>query len=797
MTAFLTEMKLAIRSLRRSPGFVAAATLSLALGIAVNSTIFAAIDAFLIRPLPYPEPDRLVQVYTTVPERGWDDVGTSFADYQDWRSASRTSELGAYFGTSFNLTGRDEPLRIEATQSQNLFGVLGIAPVLGRGFLPAEEVAGGDRVALISHRLWLTRFQGDSSAVGSTLVLNGDAWTVVGIMAADFHFPNNSTDLWVPFTGDQTDTRKDRYVEVVGRLTPGSSLDAAASEIGGIAGRLSSEHPESNAGYASRVISLAHSMYDETFRQASLICTVAVAFVLLIACANVANLMLARGAVQGRDLAVRAALGAGRWRLARKLLAESLVIALAGGVLGVLLSFWGVRGLVSIIPPFFPRADQIAVNGRLLLYILGLCLASGLIFGLAPALSASRADIFSSLRETGRTGTPGAGHGRLRKAFVIAEISLALVLLIAAGLLVKASVRLQQVDLGFQPAGLLTARITLPENEYPDSTRIIPFYQELVSALREVPGVSAAGATTLLPLEGGNGTYYSLEGEPEPEPGKELVAQFRSITPAYLETMGMPLTAGRGFTVEDRLDAPRVALINQAMADRHWAGESPLGRRIILSSGTYEIVGVVADARDFGPDDDTPALMYLAAGQRALRSMSIVVRTSRPPAGVAPAIRELVRNRDAGLPVYDLRTMDQVIEEAQGGDRIMPKLLGIFGGIALVLAVLGVYGVMAYTVAQRTQEVGIRMALGANGKDILTLIVRQGGVLALIGSTVGLALSFGTTRGLSAFLFGVSAFDPVIFGGVTASLLLAALVASLIPALRATRVNPIVALKTE
>ena len=797
MTGFLTELKLAIRTLRRSPGFVAAATLSLALGIAVNSTIFAAIDAFLIRPLPYLEPDRLVQVYSTLPKRDWDDVGVSFADFQDWKTANRSMELAAHSGASFNLTGNEEPVRIEANQSNNLFTVLGATPALGRGFLPAEEVPGGNRVVLLSHRFWLNQFEGDSSLLGQSILLNGDAHTIIGIMPEDFRFPDNRTQAWMPFTGDPSESREDRYFEVVGRLRPGVTRDAAESEMGGITTRLAAEYPESNAGYSSRVISLDNAIYDETFRQASLICTVAVAFVLLIACANVANLMLARGAVQGRDLAVRAALGAGRWRLARKLLAESMVIALVGGGLGLVFSFWGVRSLVSIMPSWFPRAEEIAVNGRLMLYILGLCVVSGIIFGLAPAISASRSDIYSSLRETGRTGTPGAGHGRLRKAFVIAEISLALVLLIAAGLLVKASIQLQRIDLGFQPQGLLTARITLPEYQYADSTSIIPFYDELTTSLAAMPGVASAGATSLLPMDGGNGTYYSIEGEPEPEKGKELVAQFRVITPDYLEAIGTPLKEGRALTVQDRLDAPKVALVNEAMAERHWPGRSPLGRRVVLTSGAYEIVGVVRDARDFGPDDDTPALIYLPAGQRGFRSMSLVVRTDQDPAALAPAIRELVRAKDAGLPVYDLRTMNDVLKDDQSGDKIMPKLLGVFGGIALVLAVLGVYGVMAYSVAQRTQEVGIRMALGANGGDILRLIVRQGGLLALAGSVIGLLLAFGTTRGLSAFLFGVSAFDPVIFGGVTGSLLLAALVASFIPALRATRVNPVVALKNE
>jgi putative ABC transport system permease protein len=796
MTAFLTELMLAIRSLRRSPGFVLAASLSLALGIAVNSTIFAAIDAFLLRPLPYPESDRLVQVYSTVTERDWDDAGISFQDYLDWRSSSRAMELSAHAGNSFNLTGTDEPIRIDGNQSSNLFNVLKAAPAIGRTFLPAEEVAGGDRVVLVGHRLWQGQFEGDSQLVGRTILLNGNGYTVIGIMPRDFRFPNNNTQLWLPFTGDPTETRDDRYFEVVGRLE-GGTMEAAAAEMNGIADRLAGAYPETNTGYGTRVTTLMDAVYDETFRQASLICTVAVAFVLLIGCANVANLMLARGAVQGRDLAVRAALGAGRWRLARKLLAESLVIALLGGVLGLVLSFWGVRGLVSIIPPFFPRVDDIAVNGRLLLYILGLCVASSVIFGLAPAISASRSDVFSSLRETGRTGTPGAGHGRLRKAFVIAEISLALVLLIAAGLLIKGSMMMQRVDLGFRSEGLLTARISLPEYQYQDSTSIIPFYRELTAGLQQLPGVNAAGATSMLPMDGGMGTFYNLEGEPEPKKGEELVAQFRAITPGYLETMEMPVTAGRGMTDQDRLDGAKVILVNQTLADRHWAGASPLGRRIVVSSGTYEIVGVVADARDFGPDDDTPAMMFLSAGQRGYRGMNLVVRTNQDPGSLAPAIRELVRSRDAGLPVYDLRTMDDVITESRGGELVMPKLLGIFGGVALVLAVLGVYGVMAYTVAQRTQEVGIRMALGANGGDILRLIVRQGGFLALVGSVIGLLLAFGTTRGLSAFLFGVSAFDPAIFIGVTASLLLAALLASVIPALRASRVNPIVALKNE
>jgi putative ABC transport system permease protein len=797
MVAFLQEFMLAIRSLRRSPGFVAAATISLALGIAANATIFAAVDAFLLRPLPYPEPERLAQVRTPVPERGWDDAGVSYLEFADWERVSRTLDLGAYSTNSFSLTDGDEPIRVDAALTRNLLTVLGRAPALGRGFRPEEETTTDNRVVLLSHRLWLSRFGGDSSVVGRSLLLNGEGFTVIGVMPVDFRFPEQSTDLWVPFEPNSASTRKTRVLSVVGRLRPTTTLEAAEAEMQGLATRLAREYPESNTGFESRVVRLDRGIYDDNFRQATMIVSVAVAFVLLIACANVANLMLARAAVQGRDLAVRAALGAGRWRLARKLLAESLVIALVGGVLGVVLSIWGVKGLVGMMPPWFTRMETIAVNGRLLFYILGISVVSGILFGLAPAINASRSDIFSSLRETGRTGTPGAGHGRLRKGFVVAEISLALVLLIAAGLMVKGAIRMQQVDLGFESRGLLTARVTLPENQYGDSTRIIAFYQELASVLQQTPGAVSTGLTTLLPMDGGTSTVYAIAGEAPPEPGKEPLVQYRAITPGYLETMRIPLRQGRYLAGPDKLDAPKVALINEAMRERHWPGQSPLGRSIVLSSGSYEIVGVVAAGRDFGPDDDAPAVMYVPAAQRAFRSMSLVVRTEGDPASIAPAIRELVRHRDAGLPLYSLRTMEDLIEESMSGEGVLTDLLGIFGGIALVLSVVGVYGVMAYSVAQRTQEVGIRMALGAQGGDILRLIVRQGVALTCLGSVIGLVLAGATTRSLSTFLFGVSAFDPAIFIGVTLSLVLAALSASAIPAIRASRVNPIVALKHE
>jgi putative ABC transport system permease protein len=797
MREFLKELVLAGRALRKSPGFFAAAVVSLALGIAANATIFAAIDVFLVRPLPYHDPDRLVQVWTTVPERGWDEEGVSVPEFADWQRDVHHLSLSGYTQTSYSLAGTEFPERLIGYQTRNLFPVLGVPAALGRTLGPADETAGNENVALLSYNFWQRRFNGDPAIIGKTLLLNGQAYTAVGVMPQHFSFPRNGVDLWTPLVVTGKETRDDRSLFVLGRVVANSNQQQGTTELTGVVTRMAREYPESNAGYSVRTVRLDHDVYDETFRQASLICSVAVAFVLLIACANVANLLLARGAVRGRELAVRAALGAGRWRIIRQLLAESVLLALAGGLLGLLLSIWGVRGLVSLMPAQFPGVDEIAVNGRLVVYTFGISLLSSLVFGLAPALSASRADMYSSLRETGRTGSAGKGQGRLRKIFVVAEISLALVLLISAGLLIKASIQLQMTDLGFEPRGLLTARVALPEATYPDSGTVISFYDNLVSRLNGIAGVSIAGATSTLPMNGGAGDYYTIEGEPVPEKGKEPLVQVRCITPGYLEAMHMPLIKGRSITAEDRPEGRRVALVNEAMVRQHWPSTEPLGHRIVMSGQAYEIVGVVADARDFGPDDPPPTLVYVSEFQRSFRNMSLVLRTDRDPAALASSLREAVRAGDPGLPIYDLQTMDELVTNQQRGDRIMPRLLGIFGGVALVLAVLGVYSVMAYMVTQRTREMGIRLALGAEGRDIRSLVVKQGIRLATMGTVIGLALAAASTRALSSFLFGVSAFDPLVFGGVTAALVGAALLASLIPAARASRVSPLVALKSE
>jgi putative ABC transport system permease protein len=489
-------------------------------------------------------------------------------------------------------------------------------------------------------------------------------------------------------------------------------------------------------------------------------------------------------------------LGAGRWRIVRQLLAESMVLAFVGGALGLLLSVGGIRWLVSMMPPWFPFVERIGIDGRVLLFTLAITTASGLLFGLVPALQSARPDLAQSLREAGGRGASvGGRRGRFRSGLVVAEIGLALALLIAAGLLIRGYIGIQRVDLGFRPEGALTARVSLLESRYPDSLQVATLYEQLEARLASTRGIEAVGATTLLPMNGGSGTYYAIEGSEPADPAERLVAQFRGITPGYLAALGMPVTAGRAFTPRDRIGSLPVVLVNEAFARRHWPEGGAIGRRIVLSSGPLEIVGVVGDTRDFGPEDEAPPIIYVSALQRGYRELSLVVRSTLDPAAAVAAIRAEVSALDPDLPLYAVSTMPQVIERSLGGDTIMVKLLAVFGAFALVLAILGVYGVMAYSVTQRTQELGIRLALGAQRGDIVRMIVRQAAVLTAIGLACGLVVAFGTARQLSAFLFGVSPFDLGTFLLVPAMLAGAALAAAFLPARRATRIDPVDALR--
>jgi putative ABC transport system permease protein len=797
METLITDLRYGLRSLLKRPAVFAVSTLSLALGIAANTTIFAAVDAYLIRPLPYPEPDRIIQVWTSNPARGWRQITISGPDFRDWRTEARTVEVAAYSGLSYNMLAGDRAERVLGLRvSSNLLQVIGVPPIIGRGFLPDEDREGAPNVVVLSHSFWERRFGADAKVVGSNIMLDGASYAVVGIAPEGFAFPDRSVDFWTPLQIKSTDARSNRYLEVVGRLRSGSSMARATAELHAIAVRQGTTYPE-NAGNDVFVQSLSDALYSDTFHRGATLSTFAVIFVLLIACANVANLLLARASGRARELALRTALGAERKRLVRQLLTESVVLALLGGGLGTLLSIGGIRALVSIIPADFVGTDRIALNGRALLFTLVVSITAGVVFGILPALQATRANINNALREGGRSGTMGVRRNRLGASLVVAELSLALVLLISAGLLIKGTIRMQRVDLGFDPANLLTFRVSLPTSQYADSVAVIRAEEDIVRRLREIPGVVSAAATTSLPMQGGSGTTYSIEGEPKPEPGKESVVQFRAATPDYFSAMKISIQRGRAFTPQDRVGSTRVLLVNEVFANKHWPKADPIGKRVVFSSGSWEIVGVVHDSRDFGPDDEPPRMVYFPVMQRYYRGLTYVVRTSAEPSTLTAAVREAVSGVDRTLPTYSVRTMTSVIDQELQGDKIMPRLLGVFGAIALLLAVIGVYGVMSYSVSQRTQEVGIRIALGAQRGDILGMILRQGGLISLIGLVLGLGLAAASTRTLSAFLLGVSAFDMEVFAGVTLTLAVAALVATWLPARKAVSVDPLVALRAE
>jgi putative ABC transport system permease protein len=799
MDSLAHNIRIALRSLLRNPAVLLVAVLSLGLGIGVNTTIFSAVDVFLIRPLPYPDADRVMQVWTANKDRGWTSASVSLADALDWRNEAKTIDLAAYTGGSFNLTGFERPERISTLRvAHNFFRVIGVAPRLGRAFTSEEEVQGNNRVVIVSDPFWRTQLASDPGVLGRTLMLNGSAHTVVGVMPPDFQFNGPEYQMWaplgIPAGGEPRDSR---YFAVIGRLRTGATETTAAAELAEVARRLELASPATNRGMGVSVKPLRKELFDEDFFTASMICTVAVLFVLLIACANVANLLLVRAAAREREIAVRTALGAGRGRIAYQLLTESVILASIGGVLGLVFSVWGIRILVGMMPAWFPMRDHIAISGRVLLYTLALTLGAGVLFGLAPALQATRPNLAGALREGSRGSTVGLRRGRLRSTLVVSEIALALVLMISAGLLVKSAVRVQLVPLGLNPDGIVTVRVALPENTYKDSAQVVQFYQSVVQRVRAMPGVSGAALARCVPLTCGQGTYYSVVGEPEPDPERRPVVQYRTVSPGYFETLAIPLVRGRVFNEQDQHGAPSVVVINEELAKRHWAGRDPIGQRIKFGSGPREIVGVVASTRDFGPDDDPPAIVYFAEYQEAERGMALIARTSTGPERFFPELRRVIGSLDPQLPVYEIRTMAEVLRNQLGGDLIMAKLLGFFAVSALFLAMIGVYGVMSYSVAQRRSELGIRMAIGAERRNILALVVKQGSILAGVGLAIGLAIAFGVTRALASFLYGVSTFDQTIFIGVTVSLALAALAASYGPALRATRVDPIIALRND
>ncbi|HUI39267.1 MAG TPA: ABC transporter permease [Candidatus Nitrosotalea sp.] len=795
------DVKYGARLLARTPGFAAVLVLTLALGIGANSMMFTVVNAVLLRPLPYPDPARLVLLNDFNHEKGFDSFSVAPGNFLDWRAQTHSFEQMATFGgSSLSYTGGTYPERLRGLRvTDGFFQVVGVKPALGRIFEPGEFSIGQEHEVIISYGLWQKVFQGDASAIGRTIRLNDEPYTVVGVMPAGFRFISREQDVFIPgaWPPEWRDVRGAHFLSVVARLKAGVTLEQAQAEMSAIAQHLAEQYPDINRGWGVHVKSLYESVVGDV-RPALLLLLAAVAVLLLIACGNVANMLLARTVDRRREIAVRASLGAGKGRLIRQLLAESLMVSMVGGALGLLFAASGTRAILALVPDDLPRAYSVHVDPWVLGFTFGIAVLTGIGFGLAPVWSIARQDLQEILREGGRTS--GGGH-RLRGALVAAEVSLALVLLIGAGLLLGSFQRLEAVAPGFRVEHALTFDVNLPRARYGDAARRAAFYHGLRERLLALPGVEAAAAVTPLPLGGDDMSFtFAVENSP-PEAGREPSAEYYQVTPGYFQTMGIPMVAGREFSDSDVIGAPRVCIINDVLARQYFAGQNPLGRRLFLGAGQghvyREIVGVASSVKHYWLGEKPSPQAYEPIEQYTDSSASFVVRASIDPASLGSAVRGAVKAEDPGLPLGSMHTLDQVVSDSVAMPRFRTVLLLLFAGFAVALAVVGLYGVMSYTVTQRTREIGIRMVLGAQRQSVYRLVVGQGMLLVAAGLAVGLVAAFGLVRLLQRFLFGVTASDPVTFVAVSILLTAVAACACFLPAHRASRVDPLVSIRYE
>ena len=804
----MTDLRFALRQLRKSPGFTLTAVITLALCIGANTAIFSVVNAVLLRPLPYPHSEQLVRVFGSQPQLAL--APSSPANFLEWKEENQVFErIGTYVGQGFNLLGGDKPERvIGARVSADLLPLLGVQPALGRLFTNDEDQEGRGQVVIVSHDFWRSRFGGGPNIVRQTITLNDRPYTVIGVMPPGFAFPSTRTQVWVPiaFNAAERKTRDTNFIDVIARLKPGVSIEQARANMNAVARSQTERYPKTNTGVGVKVVSLQEHIVGNV-RPMLVVLLGAVAFVLLIACANVANLLLARAAARQREMAIRGALGASRSRVVRLLLTESVLLAVVGGAFGLLLAFWSLDLLVSLKPANLPRLAEIGVDRTVFLFTLAVSVVTGLLFGVAPALQVSKMDLNEGLKESSLGGTDSPRRHRLRALLVVSEVALSLVLLVGAGLMIRSFSRLLAVDPGFKADHVLTAFVSLPVSKYPKREEQTAFFDRLLERLRNVPGVSAAGLVTDIPLYGGSSTGFDVDGRPEALPGQRPMTDYRLINADYFAAMGMKLVKGRAFSRYDTEAAPGVVIINETMATRFFAGEDPIGRRLDLSGDPKDlrdIVGVVGDVRNYGVDEEVKPEVYVPFLQSApdylsgvVSAMTIVVRSTIEPTALAAALREQVQALDKDQPVSELRTMEWYLADSMAQRRFNMLLLGAFAGVALVLAAVGIYGVIAYTVTQRRHEMGIRIALGAKGGDILRLVFGNALATTLTGIALGLSAAFALTRLLRSLLYQVSPTDPVVFAAIPLLLLSVAVIATYLPARRATLVDPIEALRAE
>jgi putative ABC transport system permease protein len=806
MLTLWQDLRYGARMLLKNPGFTAVAVVTLALGIGANAAIFSVVNATLLRPLPFEDPDRLIMIRETkLPQ--FPEFSVSPGNFLDWKKQNTVFErLVAMQDASFNLIGVVDPERLRGMRvTDGFFAMLGARPRIGRDFLPEEDQPGRNNVVILSHGLWQRRFGADPNIVNRAITFSGGSYTVVGVMPATFRFGDGGAEFWTPmaFTAEQAQQHGSHYVSAIGRLKPGVALAQARSEMGMIADRLAKQYPDNNTGWNVKLTPLLEYTVSSV-KPALLVLLGAVAFVLLIACVNVANLLLARSAAREKEIAIRVSLGAGRWRIARQLLTESALLALAGGTVGLTLAKWGKDLLLALAPEDLPRLSDVSLDGRALAFTAAITLLTGLGFGLFPALQASKirgSNLNETLKDAGRGSTDDGRRRLIRGALVVLEVALALELLVGAGLLIKSFLRLRSVDPGFNPAGALTAQIPLSQRKYPEDSQRVAFYTQLIEKVAALPGVQAAGAAMVTPLSGNDFVLgFMIEGRPPYPAGSEPDTNYYSVTPGYFKAMGIPLLRGRLFTERDAKDATRVVIINETMAKRFFPGEDPIGKRLHVTMGPLlyrEIVGIVGDVKHYSLDQETKAQTYEPYAQQPFSGMTLVARTSGDPAGLSAAIRGEVLKIDKELPISNVRTLEQYLSTSIAQQRFSVLLLGIFAAVAMALACVGIYGVLSYSVAQRRREIGVRMALGAARRDVLRLVVGHAMLLTLIGVAIGLGAAFALTRVMSTLLFGVSATDPMTFVLIALLLVAVALLAALVPARRATKVDPMVALRCE